>query len=480
MGLPTLPLQKIIDSEELLVIVNDKIYVTGDFSLKTDAEAENNFENDSETENNFETEKEVGDKKDFIELDGLRFSLEECESGRELFEFYLKKYQREIEEEFISTSDDTTYVSWPYREYVLENRILEFILSLFERLKPEISYKEHLKMNGYRKLDVPDRVELEGIISEISNNKLSEKSINDLEGEIIDEIKLIEKLKKINSPLNNMLILKGVVFHLERSISEKNEDEKNTDEKKKKKDEQRNTSSTQINIDGVRYYIHLPDYNIREFKKIITAREEVISNELKLYSSQYSSSKRMELAKRKRAYLQKKFDEGDYLSHGLVFEKSSEDEQYPIYIIKMVLPTYKIKIPKHSYDIVFQQAELKTTIRINEQGQTVLKIPITYSNPAQHPLVIPQNYSDRDQVCLREFKKELERHQREGLLEYLAAHFLLDRHVLFYGANMFNLVDHPLMILTGTFNPHRLTRKKHTYQRVPRGQNDGILLINAQ
>ena len=58
----------------------------------------------------------------------------------------------------------------------------------------------------------------------------------------------------------------------------------------------------------------------------------------------------------------------------------------------------------------------------------------------------------------------------------MGAHFLLGKHVLFYGSNMVNTVDPATAIVSGSLNPHRITRAQFRYQRVQQPPEKALVI----
>lgn len=417
MQLPPLPLERIIRHEDIVVIADDTIHLLGEFSPAADT--------------------------DFVEHTGSRFSLERADTVRTLFEYYVDQSAPELEERaFFSFWSQVQ--PGKYTEYSAENILLENILLLFQHLQPQIGYAQYLKMDQYAPQQVVDAEELE--------QKFKGTSVDPT---ALEDRNVSTRLREINfSGLDDAIFLQGVGFTLARHRGKKAFD-------------------IAVNVDGRTYHPTGIVFTPEEYVK--TERERITSI-LRYYVQLGSPEERHARAQKKRFYLQQKFTAGDFVSQGLIFERINPRA----YTITMVLPKYYVQVPEKSYYIRFRQATLSTTVCISENSTPPLitYTPVQYSIPKQHPLVYPEGYLQHGQVCLREYEKDFEQHQGKGFVEELSALFLLGKHVLFYGANMLNAIDPMTAIVSGSLNPHRITRGQLRYQRVQQ-RPENALIIDA-
>src|SRR3989339_424685 len=201
-------------------------------------------------------------------------------------------------------------------------------------------------------------------------------------------------------------------------------------------------------------------------EKSVAMRKMYINNFFKRYASSISLGDEMKIARKQRHYLQRRFEEEDFHSYGLLFEEAIGGQ----YNIKMCIPKYYIQVPGVRCYIQFQQAELETKLLATTNMQ-FLFYPIYYSLPEQHPLIYPERHPNYGQVCLRGYKEQYENAKTADQMENLASLFTLNRHTLFYGTNMTNIFDDihgPLALITMTNmgNPHRLDNPRFHKQWV--------------
>jgi len=415
MTLPPLPLDQILTQEDFLIVVDNRFYTIGSTN--------------------------PGPEENKITIDGTSFSLEEGETVKNLLNFYVDQNSEQLEQILVNCLGEKGH---KYESYLVENKIFDFILKVFERLKPEIGYKEFLKMENFAPLEVPGKEELEKKFG----SEFQEPVRDDLFSHLVKDLR-----GKLNYDSENALMFKGVFYYLTPNHSDNDETRISAD------------------INGKSYLQRKQGFINGISNKVKGKIEQFIQGRI----SAISLRDRMELAQRHRHYLQRKFQEGDYLSHGLVFRKSEEDGQYQI---KLVLPTYFIKVPRRPYHIRFRQAELKSKI-ITDTSKVKVVTSCTnsiYSRPEQHPLVYPRGWDEEFQVCLREYSKEFNRAYTEDVAKNLANHFLICRQTLLYGLNMFNLFD-PGSFLHG-LNAHRINKWKFRNQRVYKVE-EGSLIVDS-
>src|SRR3989338_7441252 len=91
-------------------------------------------------------------------------------------------------------------------------------------------------------------------------------------------------------------------------------------------------------------------------EKSVAMRKMYINNFFKRYASSISLGDEMKIARKQRHYLQRRFEEEDFHSYGLLFEEAIGGQ----YNIKMCIQKYYIQVPGVRCYIQFQQAELET------------------------------------------------------------------------------------------------------------------------
>ncbi|HIH15348.1 MAG TPA: hypothetical protein HA360_00060 [Nanoarchaeota archaeon] len=405
--IPSFPLEDIVQKEHIVLILKDKIYIG--------------------------TEAFPRDRTGSICIDSIPFALEETSSYTKIIEIYLQQYQKEIEDNFLQSLGEAMPEN-TYADYILGNRSLVAILNLFRRLKADIGYKEYLDMSTYTPSKVPDKKRLEEEFGK-EYDPVEEKKRKDF-------MKGLKTVIKANSTQTNYtLFVDGIAFRIQKEIKSKGG----------------------IQIFGEEYDIY-PSGITPE--KSVAMRKRYINNFFKRYASSISLGDEMKIARKQRHYLQRRFEEEDFHSYGLLFEEAIGGQ----YNIKMCIPKYYIQVPGVRCYIQFQQAELETKLLATTNMQ-FLFYPIYYSLPEQHPLIYPERHPNYGQVCLRGYKEQYENAKTADQMENLASLFTLNRHTLFYGTNMTNIFDDihgPLALITMTNmgNPHRLDNPRFHKQWV--------------
>ncbi len=415
MQIPPLLLERIIANEDIIVIAHDTVHLPGDFSPAAD--------------------------RDFIDHTGSRFLLEKGDTVRTLFDYYIDQSAKELEEMAFLSFGSQIHPG-KYAEYFAENILLEQILLLFQRLKPHIGYAQYLKMDQYAPARMVDADELEQIFRSTVVDPTA----------LEDDTITTKLLETGFLGVDQAIFLQGVGFALAQHRSKKIPD-------------------ITVNLDG---RLYCPGTEVFTGDEYLEPERERITSVLSRHVQSGSLEERHARAQKKRFYLQQKFTEGNFVSQGLVLERIGPK----VYTISMVLPKYYVKVPDKSYYVRFRQASLSTTISISNQSRTptITYTPVLYSIPEQHPLIYPEGYKKHGQVCLREYEQELEEQQGKGFAEKIGAHFLLGKQVLFYGSNMVNTIDPATAITSGSLNPHRITRRKFSYQRVQQPPEKALVI----
>ncbi len=443
--LPQFTLEEIISKEEMVVVVGNRFYIP----TTPIAELSGNF----------------------VKFQQTAFALEECDLLSAVIDLYFETNKEQIEQTLLSQLQISGTDVSRYHKYLQENKIFHSVLTLFEELKPRIGYSAHLEMENYKPFSVPDKTYLMHKFS----TKLSDQFSNSTAGSSAQQSSsffetLFETIKLRIPYLYDSIICNSVVYFI-------NEDK--TKLSKSKKKQKMEKASLAVSIDG-------KDFYFKKEKSIFLMQElyDEINAEIKKIIQDHLAKQSLEsleeIAQHQRYQLQKRFDEGDFVSHGLIFKyhaaeqkkkDNSHNECSVQFELAFVIPNYLVNVPGKLYYIQFEQAELSTWLIQNNNYGSNHKVydytPLMYSKPDQHPLIIPNTYSDHGQVCLRESDAELKKARSLGLFGELGAEFLLTRNILFNGENMFNAIDWKTFI-RGTFDPnvHRVSKWKYRSQRV--------------